>query len=196
MRRTLLISAIAAALATPLHAQSAPLSEAAQIASAVAPLPAQFRENATVLGYRTGAATLSPLREGSGPFICLASDPKTPERFHVACYHRSLEPFMARGREIRASGPANVNVDSIRYAEAAEGRLKLPESPAALYSLTGTPANVTADGAVSGARMLHVIYIPYATAESTGLSTTPAANGPWLMNPGTPKAHIMFIQRM
>lgn len=195
MRRTLLIIAMMPVLAGPLHAQ-APLSEAAQVSSAVAPLPEQFRASATVLGYRTGESALSQLREGSGPFICLASDPATPDRFHVACYHRALEPFMARGRAIRAAGPANVNVDSIRYAEAADGRLKLPESPAALYSLTGTRAHVTDDGVVSGARLLHVIYIPYATAESTGLSTTPTASGPWLMNPGTPKAHIMFIQRM
>jgi hypothetical protein len=197
MRCTLLVVALAAGFAAPLSAQSArPLSAEAQVASAVAPLPEEFRASATVLGYRSGARTLSSLRQGDGPFICLASDPAEAERFHVACYHRSLEPFMARGREIRADGPANVNVDSIRYAEVEVGRLKLPDGPAALYSLTGTRSNVTDAGVISGARHLFVVYVPYATAESTGLSTMPSADGPWLMNPGTPKAHIMFVPRM
>jgi len=196
MRRMLVALAAMAAAAPAAAQQPGAMAEAAQVASAVAPLPEQFRASATVLGYRAGAATLSTLREGSGPFICLASDPREEERFHVACYHRSLEPFMARGRAIRAQGPANVNVDSIRYAEAAAGTLEMPQTAAALYSLTGTRANVDAAGTVSGARALYVIYMPYATAESTGLPTVPASNGPWLMNPGTPKAHIMFVPRM
>jgi hypothetical protein len=197
MRCTLLVLALAAGFAAPLSAQSAgPLTADAQISSATVPLPQEFRASATVLGYRVGGRTLSTLRPGSGPFICLASDPAEAERFHVACYHRSLEPFMARGREIRAAGPANVNVDSIRYAEVEAGRLKMPDGPAALYSLTGIRSNVTDDGVISGARHLYVVYVPFATAESTGLSTVPSADGPWLMSPGTPKAHIMFVPRM
>jgi hypothetical protein len=38
-----------------------------------------------------------------------------------------------------------------------------------------------------------VIYIPYATAESTGLPAKPGSPGmPWIMNPGTARAHIMI----
>ena len=29
-----------------------------------------------------------------------------------------------------------------------------------------------------------------------GLSTTPVEGAPWIMHPGTPKAHIMFAPRM
>jgi hypothetical protein len=36
-------------------------------------------------------------------FTCLASDPAVA-RFHVACYHHSLEPFMACGRALREQG--------------------------------------------------------------------------------------------
>jgi hypothetical protein len=45
-------------------------------------------------------------------------------------------------------------------------------------------------------RALYVVYIPGATPESTGLPATPGPNSPWLMFPGTPKAHIMFIPSM
>jgi hypothetical protein len=167
-----------------------------QIVTAVAPLPDEFRATATVLGYVPGRPGLSTLREGDGPYICLADDP-SDERFHVACYHRSLEPFMARGRELRAGGATQQEVDSIRNAEAVAGTLSMPASPAALYSLTGTHEDVDqTSGAIRGARPLYVVYIPFATAESTGLPVRPQENSPWLMNPGTPKAHIMFVPTM
>ena len=51
-------------------------------------------------------------------------------------------------------------------------------------------------GTAPGAKHLYVVYIPYATAESTGLSTKPNGNQPWIMFPGTPKAHIMFTPSM
>ncbi len=166
-----------------------------QIAAAILPLPKEFRSTATVLGY-TAAGKLTTLRAGDGPFICLANAPGG-ERFHVACYHNALEPFMARGRELRAAGVADSLVDSVRNADIESGRLQLPSHPAALYSLTGPPGSYDpTTGSVTGARPLFVIYVPGATPESTGLSATPAEGTPWIMNPGTPKAHIMFIPRM
>lgn len=167
---------------------------AAQIAAATAPLPEEFRMGASVLGYSVTSRNLVELRHGTGPYTCLADDP-SDERFHVACYHNSLEPFMVRGRELRAQKVTNV--DSVRYAEIEAGRLKMPSHPAALYSLTGTPDMfVAATGTVSGAKPLYVVYLPYATPESTGIPATPGENTPWLMYPGTPKAHIMFVPRM
>jgi hypothetical protein len=166
-----------------------------QIALAVLPLPQEFRASATVLGYGADAR-LEQLRAGTGPFTCLASDPRS-DRFHVACYHRSLEPFMARGRALRAQGVAADQVDSTRFREVRAGTLRMPTQPAALYSLTAAaPAAPTATTAPAGARPLFVIYTPGATAESTGLSAQPAQGTPWIMFPGTPKAHIMFVPRM
>ena len=69
--------------------------------------------------------------------ICLANNPQSP-RFHVACYHKSMEPFMARGRELRTQGVQGDQVDSTRFREAKEGKLKLPTQPSLLYSITGS----------------------------------------------------------
>jgi len=69
-----------------------------QIAAAVLPAPVEMRDGATVLGYSPDGKLVT-LRRGTNDMICLASDPKAPS-FHVACYHRALEPFMARGREL------------------------------------------------------------------------------------------------
>lgn len=191
------ISTLLILFATGAHAQSAaPAPVELQIRAAVTPLPAQFRDGATVLGYRTESGTLTQLRAGNGAFICLADDPKEA-RFHVACYHRSLEPLMARGRELRANGVTGAAIDSVRGSEAASGKMKMPTTPAALYSLTapsGSPDPQT--GMVAGARALHVIYVPFATAETTGLPTAAGGGGPWLMGAGTFKAHIMFTPTM
>lgn len=164
-----------------------------QVAAAVLPLPAEARATATVLGYGADGK-LTTLRKGTGSMTCLADDPKVPQ-FHVACYHDSMEPFMARGRELRASGVTGTQVDTVRFREAKAGTLKIPTHPASLYSLTGgafDPATKTAPGA----RWLYVVYIPYATGATTGLSEKPAGNAPWIMFPGTPKAHIMFAPGM
>jgi hypothetical protein len=174
-----------------------PASEAQQIASAVLPLPTEFRGDARVLGYRAGSKELVTLREGNGAFICLASNPANA-LFHVACYHRSLEPFMARGRALRAAGVKGDKVDSARFAEIRTGKLAMPKQAAALYSLTGSAntAYDTTTKTVPGARSLAVIYISGATTASTGLSASPMEGAPWIMFPGTPKAHIMLVPKM
>jgi hypothetical protein len=164
-----------------------------QIGAAVLPLPAEARATATVLGYGADGK-MTMLRKGTGSMTCLADDPKVAQ-FHVACYHDSMEPFMARGRELRASGVTGAQVDSVRFREAKAGTLKIPNHPASLYSLTGgafDPATKTAPGA----RWLYVVYIPYATTATTGLSDKPQQGAPWIMFPGTPKAHIMFTPGM
>lgn len=189
MRTRLLMLTMLSAVSTGFAQTAAPV----QVRAAVAPLPEEFRASATVLGYEAGKTGLVQVKAGTGPFICLADDP-SDDRFHAACYHKALEPFMARGRELRAQKVANV--DSVRFAEIDSKKLAMPLTPSTLYSLTGKAENVAADGAVTGARALYVVYIPFATSESTGLPLKAEPNMPWLMFPGSPKAHIMFIPRM
>ena len=197
--RMRLLSIVLIALPGALSAQgspAAPLTEAQQIAAAVLPLPAEFRADARVLGHRVGSKELVTLRDGRGAFICLANDPAAT-RFHVACYHRSLEPFMARGRALRASGVKDDFVDSTRFREIRRGALVMPKQPAALDSLTGPLGSYdAATNTAPGARPLSVIYISGATTESTGLTAAPMQGGPWIMYPGTPKAHIMLVPKM
>ncbi len=180
---------------TPLHAQSAEtkvLPPDQQIASAVLPLPEGVRPTATVWGY-DAAGTFVKLREGTGDMVCLASAPGSPQ-FHVACYHESMDPFMARGRELRSMGVTGDLVDTVRFAEVEHGKLKMPTLPAALSSLTGTSYDHET-GSIVGARPLHTVYIPGATPESTGILNRPGVGVPWIMYSGTPKAHIMYIPK-
>lgn len=195
MRATLLAS-IAVLSPLPAIAQATVPPAAEQIAAAVLPLPTDLRAGAKVLGYRT-PGKLETLRNGSNGMTCLALYVSRPD-FHVACYHDGLEPFMARGRELREQGITQLErVDSARYAEIASGRLKMP-AHGALYSLTAREKSAwnPAAGTATGARPLTVLYMPFATSKTTGLSETPVQGGPWLMNAGTPKAHVMMVGSM
>ncbi len=191
------LTAVVALTVPSLLAGQAPAvpPETEQVAAAVLPLPAHMRAGATVMGYRT-AGRLEVLRQGTNGMHCLALYVTRPD-WHVACYHQGLEAFMARGRELRAEGVTGARVDSIRNSEIASGKLRMPPQ-GALYSLTARSKDAwnPAAGTVTGAAQLTVVYVPFATGESTGLSTVPTATGPWLMFPGTPRAHIMLVGTM
>ena len=194
------ITAVAVALtgqpATTL-AQEAEVAEPAAsysdpTALAVLPIPEADRAAATVLGYEHGA--LVTLREGTGAFICMTDNP-SDEAFQVLCYHKSLAPYMERGRELRAEGITGKAGIEKRWEEIDAGELDMPRHPAALHQLFGKdPAAVTLENADSLSR-LTVIYMAYITAEETGLVGRPARGEPWLMYPGKPTAHVMISGR-
>jgi hypothetical protein len=161
-----------------------------QIATAVLALPEGMRPNATVMGWKT-AGKLEVLRQGTNGMNCLAQF-AVEENFHISCYHEGMEPFMLRGRQLREQGITGAQVDSVRFREVREGKLMVPKQ-AAMYQLFGTKTSWDPETSkLSGTRSLFVVYIPGATAQSSGLSTAPQQSGPWLMFPGTPKAHIML----
>ncbi len=172
-------------------AQVIPSAEV-QIKTAVLAAPADKRENATVLGYNE-KGELVELRKGSNEMICLADDPKVAG-LNVASYHRDLEPFMKRGRELRISGKSPKEATDIRDEEVKSGKLNMPKQPTSLYVYTAKAENYdAATGSVKDGFLRYVIYTPYATAESTGLPTKPDVAGmPWLMDPGSHRAHIMI----
>ena len=178
-------------IAAPAFGQEIPSNDI-QIAGATSPAPADLKEGARVLGYNA-AGDLIEIRAGSNDLTCLADNPND-DRFHAACYINTMEPFMSRGRELRKEGLGRNEVRAKRLSEIEEGKLKMPTEPAALYQLSGSASSLNLEtGEVSEVRPLYVMYMPYATTESTGLSSqAPMEGAPWLMDAGTPWAHIMY----
>ncbi|HUF08767.1 MAG TPA: hypothetical protein VMO47_05560 [Rhodothermales bacterium] len=173
--------------------QSSADSTDVRIRAAVMAAPADLRDKATVLGYDS-EGKFGSLRIGQNNLVCVADDPSS-EGFNVSCYHSDLEPYMARGRELRAAGRLPEDVLATRSAEVEAGILTMPVHPTTLYVLSGKEGryNAAADS-IEGAKLRFVIYVPYATPESTGLPVSPTAPGePWLMDPGTHRAHIMIM---
>jgi hypothetical protein len=171
--------------------QPVPTAEV-QVKMALLAAPEEKRAGAAILGYAPDGKLVT-LRKGTNEMICLADDPRQ-KGINVSCYHQDLEPFMQRGRELKAEGKSQPDVIKIRDEEAKAGKVKLVKQPSTLFVYSARDEDCNFEtGEVKNGYLRYVIYIPYATAASTGLPLKQDAPGmPWIMDPGTPRAHIMI----
>jgi hypothetical protein len=116
-------------------AQAKPIAE--QIAEAVFALPEAERDGAMVWGWQGEAEMMEVIRKGTNDFVCLADKPGD-QGFSISCYEKRLEPFMARGRELRAEGKGTGEVRRIRRSETV---LRVIYLPNATPESTGKPAS-------------------------------------------------------
>ncbi|MBD0779828.1 hypothetical protein HPE56_18680 [Maribacter sp. ANRC-HE7] len=163
-----------------------------QIQTAVLPAPEEDRDAAMVYGYNA-SGEMVVLREGTNNLVCIGDDPNK-EGISVSCYSKKLEPFMARGRELALEGKNTKEKREIRGAEVASGKIPMPKVPSMTYIYFGKDENYDkTTGLLKDGQFRYVIYTPFATPEETGLPIKPHAKGmPWLMDPGTHRAHIMI----
>ncbi|WP_158973628.1 hypothetical protein [Cellulophaga sp. L1A9] len=166
-------------------------TDEALLATALMAAPEESRAGCKVIGYNM-AGEFVTLREGNNQYIVLADNPNQ-DGFNAACYHKDLEPFMARGRALRAEGKTGQEVFAIREAEMKSGQLKITPG-SSLHILFGSKTAYDPETSkVEDAQLRYVVYMPWATSESMGLPEIPMApNHPWIMNPGTHRAHIMI----
>lgn len=166
-------------------------SNEAQIKTALYAAPDDKKEAAMIYGYDQ-QGSLIVLREGSNELICLSDDPNK-SGISAACYYKELEPFMARGRELTAQGKSTTETREIRGEEIKAGKIKMPEAGMLfVYSAKDEDHNSNT-GEIAEGDLRYAIYMPFATTESTGISDKPSIAGmPWLMDAGTPRAHVMI----
>ena len=192
-RKTQFIAFIFAVTIVACEAQPTIANKEAQIALALLAAPEGKREQATVLRFDS-KNNIVELRAGTNEFVCLGDNPQT-DGINIAAYHKDLDPFMARGRELRAEGVGRQDIFDTREKEALAGTLKMPEGPTTLHILSGPDGLFDeATGKLTGVKYRSVVYIPFATSESTGLPERPSSppGSPWIMFPGTHSAHIMI----
>jgi hypothetical protein len=172
-------------------AQQIPSKEV-QIQTALMAAPEATKDGAKVYGYDAQGKFIQ-LRAGSNEMICITDDPNTAG-FSVSCYHKDLEPFMERGRQLKNENKTFKEIFDIREEEAKNGKLKMPKDGATLYVLNAAAEDYDAQrGEVKNPYLRYVVYIPWATEASTGLPLSPELPGaPWIMDPGTHRAHIMI----
>ena len=188
---TLLVSGFGALAQTPAVPPVIPPANV-QIKTAVLAAPTDKQAGVAVYGY-SDKNEFVLLRKGTNELICLADDP-AQKGLSVSCYHRDLEPFMKRGRDLKKEGKKSAEIVEIREREAKAKTLVMPDHPSSLFVYTAKDENYNpATGDVKDGYLRSVVYIAYATAESTGLPLKPEAPGmPWIMDPGTHRAHIMI----
>ncbi|PZX52751.1 hypothetical protein LV84_03361 [Algoriphagus ratkowskyi] len=191
--KTILSTLVICLAIFPAFSQNATIpSKEVQIKTAVLAAPEEKQQDATIMGYDTNGKLLE-LRKGTNNMICLADDPNG-KGFSVSCYASDLEPFMVRGRELKEEGKTFREIFDMREVEAKSGKLKMPKDGSTLFVLTADAENYNSStGEVSNTYLRYVVYLPWATAELTGLPLKPSTPGmPWIMDPGTHRAHIMI----
>lgn len=172
--------------------QSTIPSAEVQMKTALLAAPEQKRADATIYGYNEKGGFIT-LKAGTNDYICITDDPNG-KGFSVSSYHVDLEPFMARGRALKVEGKSFEEIFSIREEEVKSGNLKMPKDGTTLFVYFASDENYNREtGEITNGNFRYVVYIPWATAETTGLPLKPEAPGmPWIMDPGTHRAHIMI----
>ena len=185
--KKVVLTLLATVLFTVGHSQEIPPKDW-QIKTALMAVPKDYQDGAKVYGYDSDGNFVT-LREGSNDYIALADDPMK-DKFSTAAYHKELDEFMARGRQLRKEGKDGKEIFDIREEEVKSGKLKMPDK-STLCVFTGDVNPETKE--IENPYVRYVFYIPFATGESTGLPTTPTPPGhAWIMDPGTHRAHIMI----
>ena len=151
-----------------------------RVEDALLALPEHMRNEATVAYFEAGKRVV--LKEGSNGMTCQPDDPDAPG-FAVWCYPRSHDAYAQRWYELAAEGNEPSAVDSMIAAEIKEKTLEWPAA-AVNYNLRGP----SLDTAVP----LTVIFMPFATGETLGITEERQFNRPWLMRAGTAYAHVMI----
>lgn len=196
MKNTVALSLFALLFGVTVSAQDASKevkvpSKESQIKTALYAAPDNEKEGAMIIGFQENGSTVV-LRRGSNDLVCLADNPHN-SGISSACYFKNLEPYMARGRELTLQGKTTNETREIRGEEIKAGKIKMPEAGMVYVYSADDDAYDMETGEIKEGDMRYVIYMPYATTESTGFSAKPAAPGmPWLMDPGTHRAHVMI----
>ena len=156
------------------------------IALSVRPLPEDLRADATVFRYDPATGERIVLRQGTNHVECR---PKDEEGF-TRCGPTATASRNDLSSKLRAQGLSDEDVTAA-LADAEKKGLINPRIYGAMnYRLYDEPDRI---------QLLWIISLPNATPEQLGMpggaQRTNAINGmgsPWLMDPGTPGAHLMI----
>lgn len=156
------------------------------IAQAVRPLPEDLRAEATVYRYDPATGDRIVLRQGSNQVECR---PKDEEGF-TRCTPTANASRSDMSAKLRAQGMSDEDVDATLETAATRGLVNPRIFGSLSYRLFDEPDRI---------QLLWIISVPNATPEQLGMPTGSqrdnalAGRGtPWMMNPGTPGAHLMI----
>ena len=110
-----------------------------QIKGAMLAAPVASKDGALVYGYNDKSEFVV-LRKGTNEMVCIADDP-AQEGFNASCYHKDLEPFMERGRELKKQGKSPKEILEQREADVKGGKFKMPAQPTTLFVFYAPAAN-------------------------------------------------------
>ena len=183
----LFVAAAAVVFVLPLTASPA-LAQMAdpRIAEALKPLPGDLQAGATVVAYDAATGARKVLKQGTNDIEC---QPKADDGF-VRCYNKILGPRRDLEAKLKAEKKSDKEIADAVAAARTAGTIKAAPFGSMSYRYSDDPQRI---------KLLWVMSVPNATPETVGVSTKSqrdaalkGAGLPWLMNAGTPGAHIMI----
>ncbi|MGE3510366.1 MAG: hypothetical protein AB7N65_15960 [Vicinamibacterales bacterium] len=158
-----------------------------EITQATLPLPEDLRATATVYKYDPKTGDRITLRKGTGFVECM---PRSPDDGFTRCTNVVTAPRRDLAAKLKAQGKSASEISEAIAAAIKAGTIKPTPFGTMSYRLYGKKDRI---------QLLWVLAVPGATPDSIGVSTGSqrnaalAGNGrPWLMQAGTPGAHIMI----
>ena len=175
------IALVGLLLTAPLGAQST----AELIELSIRPLPEDLRADATVFRYDENGLR-QVLRRGPNPVECAPED----DRGFTSCYPRSTAAMRDHRAKLTADGLSGDELQAAMSAAERAGTVKASPFGSMFYRLYENDDRI---------QLLRVVSLPGATSAQLGMSTGSqrdnalAGRGlPWMMNEGTPGAHLMI----
>ncbi|MEW6321906.1 MAG: hypothetical protein AB1635_12585 [Acidobacteriota bacterium] len=157
-----------------------------RVERALAPLPANARETATVVKWNADF-TYEVVKKGTSPIVCYDQSGQPGEQpFSAQCTSLNNLPRVAQNRKFEAVEDREARAKMLAEAEANGTRVK-PEYGSMWITMSGKDE--------ATARIHTTIAVPGATTQSTGLPDNNKLGGAYIMNAGTSTAHIMIPGR-
>lgn len=155
-----------------------------EIEKALLPAPAQMREGATVIKWKSDF-TYDTLQKGTNRLVCYERPVQPGQQpFSAECTSIANLDRVAVSLRIEASAP-DQKARQVAFEEAEKaGKWPKPEFGSVFYNMSG-PSQAQA-------RSHATIAVPGATNQSLGLPETATQGGAWIMNAGSSAAHIMM----
>ena len=155
----------------------------ADVDKALTAAPAQLRGQATVIKWNTTDWTYQTLRKGTNQLVCFdKSGMPGQQAFSTECTMQPNLPRAANNMKMETE-PDRAKRQAMIDAADKDGSRPKPEFGSVWYHLMG-PDQATA-------RTHFTIAVPGATTASLGLPDNGRGGGVWIMNAGTPTAHLM-----
>jgi hypothetical protein len=156
------------------------------IAQAVLPLPEDLRANATVYRYDDETGAREVLRQGTNQVEC---HPKNRDGF-TWCFPVTTAARRDLSARLIAEGLSDAEREATIAAAEAAGEIEPTPFGSIIYRLYDGDDRI---------RLLWVVVLPGATSGDLGMATAsqrdPSLAGlglPWMMEEGTPQAHLMI----
>lgn len=162
-----------------------PGASQADVDKALLAAPAQLRNQATVIKWKTADWTYDTLRKGTNRLVCYdrSGFPLHPA-FSVECTMDANMNRAAQNYKFEAAGGGDrAKTQALLDAAEKDGTRVKPEFGSVWYHLEGPDQ--------ASARTHFTIAVPGATQATLGLPETGRGGGVWIMNAGTSTAHLM-----